>query len=176
MKDANFRQWGLAAVLVVSVLAFGVVEGTGLLVPPTSAESPPRPDVPDSATAVTPPRTTPATVSTVPAGNATVTMANSAPATQGSPDFPIHDSDLKTLGAMVDLGNAAKETPNKEHWTRAIAVAQTLLNGPCDCEQRNWLTHFVDTGNAALADSPDYYKLAQVLPTLALNDQRNSYY
>lgn len=177
MTDKFLRRIGLGALIVVPAVAFGVIEGTSLLIPPTTAETSSRTaEKPDSASVANTLAIAPAPASILPAANATSALINSAPAGQGSADFPIHDADLKSLGAMVDLGDAARSTPDKQRWTRALSIAENLLQGPCDCEQRNWLSHFVTMGNAALSDSPDYYKLAQVMPTLALNDQRNTYY
>ena len=85
----------------------------------------------------------------------------------------VPDDDLLRLCALVDLANAANHPPDKEGWKQAIPIAERLQQGPCDCEQRNWLHHFVETGNSALSDSADQYaENAQLMLTLARNDKQ----
>lgn len=83
----------------------------------------------------------------------------------------VQDVDLKNLASMVHLDQAKHQGPNKDQWNQALPVAQKLLQGTCDCEQRNWLKQFVTMGNYALSDSSQYYQSAQLMDTLPLNDQ-----
>ena len=85
----------------------------------------------------------------------------------------VPDDDLLRLSALVDLASAADRPPNKDGWRQAISIAEQLQQGPCDCEQRNWLHHFVETGNSALGgSSSDYAENAQLMLTLARNDKQ----
>ena len=84
----------------------------------------------------------------------------------------VPDEDLLKLSGMVRLANARYARPDKARWNLAIPIAQQLLTGPCDCEQRNWLNHFVAMGNDAIANSDNrYHEEAQLLATLGRNDQ-----
>jgi hypothetical protein len=74
--------------------------------------------------------------------------------------------DLENLAQLVNLQDAPQQDFKKEQWEKAIPIAEKLSNGSCDCEQRNWLTQFIATGQMALSGSEDYYKHAQFLATL----------
>lgn len=78
----------------------------------------------------------------------------------------VHDSDLAQLASEVKLGQANTGDVGKDVWARETPVAQKLLQGLCDCDQRNWLKHFVQTGNQALTGSEEYYQSVQLLATL----------
>jgi len=95
---------------------------------------------------------------------------NTSTKTDSDPKL-IQDVDLKSLASLVNLAAAKQGSPNKDQWTQAIPIANKLLQGPCDCEQRNWLNQFVTMGNYALAGSPQYYQSARLMDTLPLNDQ-----
>ena len=83
----------------------------------------------------------------------------------------IPDSYLLGLSSMVDLPNARDRRPDLNRWKHAIPVAEKLLEGPCDCEQRNWLTHFVEMGNSALTNAQsDYSDNATLMASLGRND------
>ena len=85
----------------------------------------------------------------------------------------VPDEDLLILTALVDLPNATAHQPDKAKWKQAITAAEQLMQGPCDCEQRNWLSHFVEMGNFALAGSEtEYRRDAALLATLARNDRQ----
>ena len=92
------------------------------------------------------------------------------------PPLPVNatsvpDEYFLKLAAMVDLAGAKDHRPDKKHWEQALAIAQNLSGGPCDCEQRNWLNHFMEMGNYALSDADqDYYQSAQLMATLGRND------
>ena len=73
---------------------------------------------------------------------------------------------------MVDLANAADRPPDKEKWQQALVIADKLQQGPCDCEQRNWLHHFIETGNSALTAPADYAENVQLMLKLARNDKQ----
>lgn len=83
----------------------------------------------------------------------------------------IPDDYLLKLSGMVNLANARDETPDKAQWRQATTVAEHLQAGPCDCEQRNWLHHFVEMGTAVESDDKfRYYELADLMRTLGRND------
>ena len=85
----------------------------------------------------------------------------------------VPDVDLLKLSTMVNLTNAEERHIDKEPWSRAVPIAQKLAQGPCDCEQRNWLVQFIQMGNDALAGSnDDYYRLATVMRKTARNDKQ----
>ncbi len=75
---------------------------------------------------------------------------------------------LENLAESVHLKNLSTD---RDQWKRALPKAQHLLQGACDCEQRNWLNHFVETGNEALNGSNDYQQSAKFLLTLPKNDK-----
>jgi len=82
----------------------------------------------------------------------------------------IPDASLYRLSMMVNLAEARDHRPDKAQWEQAVVIAGKLLEGPCDCEQKNWLKHFVEMGNYALSNSDEYYKSAQLMATLPRND------
>ena len=85
----------------------------------------------------------------------------------------VPDGHLLKLSAMVNLTNAEERHIDKDQWSRAVPIARRLVQGPCDCEQRNWLNHFIAMGDSALAGSDaDYYKLAGLMRKMARNDQQ----
>ena len=85
----------------------------------------------------------------------------------------VPDADLLKLSAIVNLPNAEERHIDKKQWNRALPIAQRLAQGPCDCEQRNWLVQFIQMGNDALAGSEqDYYRLAGVMRKTARNDKQ----
>ncbi|MBA3961906.1 MAG: hypothetical protein H0X40_08400 [Chthoniobacterales bacterium] len=85
----------------------------------------------------------------------------------------VPDKYLLNLSSTVDLPHAGLRPPDKARWAQSIRVAEQLLQGPCDCEQRNWLNHFVAAGNLALTGSvEDYQKELALLVTLARNDSQ----
>ena len=88
--------------------------------------------------------------------------------------MPVLDSDLVQLAAAVKLSGTNTGDVSREVWARETPIAQRLLHGLCDCDQRNWLNHFVKTGNEALSGSDDYYQSVQLLAKLRRNDQELS--
>lgn len=87
----------------------------------------------------------------------------------------VPDENLLQLSALVDLPNAANRNIDKSPWPQAVAVAEVLAQGPCDCEQRNWLNHFIEMGNDAISGADDaYYKLADLMVKMARNDKQLS--
>ena len=85
----------------------------------------------------------------------------------------VPDADLLKLSAMVNLPNAEERRIDKEQWGRALPIARQLVQGPCDCEQRNWLNHYIEMGENALAGSNDaYFKLAILMQKMARNDKQ----
>jgi GMP synthase-like glutamine amidotransferase len=86
----------------------------------------------------------------------------------GSSAVTVQRSDINQLAAAVKLGSSA--SVGKEVWARETPVAKRLLNGLCDCEQRNWLIHFVETGDQAMAGSQQYSQSVQHLAKLRRDD------
>ena len=134
-----------------------------------------------TARAVSAPAKMPADAPTAPSTSVGTAQALSTMPPQADITIPplpanatsVPDDDLLRLCAMVSLANAANVPPDKAGWQQAIPIAEKLQQGPCDCEQRNWLHHFVETGNSALTDSADQYaENVQVLSTLARNDKQ----
>jgi hypothetical protein len=80
--------------------------------------------------------------------------------------YTVQDSDIGQLAAAVKLGGPAMGVVGKEVWARETPVAEKLLEGLCDCDQRNWLNHFVETGHEAISGSGNYYQSIQLLATL----------
>ena len=112
--------------------------------------------------------TTPAPHMTI---NPPLTVASIAPLPANATSVP--DSYLLQLSTLVDLDNARDQRPNKNRWMQAIPAAGKLLEGPCDCEQRNWLTHFVEMGNFALSNSDnEYHELAALMTGLGRNNNQ----
>jgi len=107
----------------------------------------------------------------VPAVSPAVTTAVSAPVSPQAVPVPVLDSDLVRLAEAVRLGKANTGDVSKEVWARETPVAEKLLKGLCDCDQRNWLNHFVKTGKEALSGSENYYQSVQVLATLRRSNQ-----
>jgi len=87
---------------------------------------------------------------------------------------PVLDSDLVKLAAAVKLGAANTGDVSKEVWARETPIAEKLLQGLCDCDQRNWLNHFVKTGHEAISGSENYYQSVQLLATLRRSNQELS--
>jgi hypothetical protein len=94
-----------------------------------------------------------------------------APLPSDAPSVP--DACLLNLAAMVDLSQAGTHRPDKNRWRQAIPVAEKLIQGPCDCAQRVWLTRFIEMGNFALENSEnEYYEHATLLASLGRNDDQ----
>jgi len=94
-----------------------------------------------------------------------------APSSSAAVPVTVHDSDLAMLASAVKLGGTKTGDVSKEVWARETPIAEKLLLGLCDCDQRNWLNHFVKTGHEALSGSEDYYQSIQLLATLRRSDQ-----
>jgi hypothetical protein len=83
----------------------------------------------------------------------------------------VRASDLQKLALAVHFTGSQANGLNKDLWARQIPNAEKLLQGICDCEQRNWLNRFITTGNFALAGSvEEYYQSARILATLPKSD------
>ena len=90
-----------------------------------------------------------------------------APATTGPvTPYVVLDSDLDKLARAVKLGATSTGDVGKDVWAKQVPVAQKLLKGMCDCDQRNWLKHFVQTGEEAVAGSEQYPASVQLLANL----------
>jgi hypothetical protein len=75
-------------------------------------------------------------------------------------------SDIDNLAAAVNLNGPVVGDVSKDVWLREVPVAQKLLTGICDCDQRNWLKHFISTGQEAISGSSNYAQSVQLLATL----------
>jgi hypothetical protein len=104
-------------------------------------------------------------------------MANQPPPEVEIPQFnqpisgAVNASDLRDLAHQVNLKNTDLADVDKDQWKQALPKAQKLLGGACDCEQRNWLTHFIETGGYAISGSTQYQDSAKFLSTLPKDDQ-----
>ena len=86
----------------------------------------------------------------------------------------VPDDALLQLASLVNLPDATTQPPDKARWEQAVPAASKLMDGPCDCDQRNWLKHFVAMGNDALAgSSTDYVQDAQLMSTLRRYDTQS---
>ena len=91
-----------------------------------------------------------------PATSAPVVVAQIDPLPANATYVP--DGNLQQLSVMVNLAEATVQAPDKKQWTEAVAVAQKLMEGPCDCAQRVWLKNFIAMGNYALSGSTSQYQ------------------
>ncbi len=107
-------------------------------------------------------------VAVAPAPDSSNAASQSAPPSTG---VVVQKSDIDQLAAAVKLGTTNTPAVGKEVWARETPVAEKLLNGLCDCDQRNWLIHFVQTGKEAVNGSENYHKSVQFLATLRRNDE-----
>ncbi len=83
----------------------------------------------------------------------------------------VPDSALQKLAAGVHLNASNANGMNKDLWAQQVPLAQKLVQGMCDCEQRNWLNQFIATGNFALADdAANYYPSLNNLVGLPRSD------
>jgi hypothetical protein len=73
--------------------------------------------------------------------------------------------DINRLASAVHLGDISGAV-TKDVWSAQLPVAQKLLDGMCDCDQRNWLNHFVETAQEAVSGSQHYQQSIQVLAKL----------
>jgi hypothetical protein len=83
-------------------------------------------------------------------------------------------ADLNNLADRVKLDDGALQNVDKAEWAKQLPIAEQLLQGICDCEQRNWLNRFILTANDALAGSSDYFASVQILDHLARNDNEET--
>jgi len=91
-------------------------------------------------------------------------VAGAAPA--GSTGYTVLDSDLANLAAAVKLGATSTGDVTRDVWVRELPIAQNLQKGMCDCDQRNWLKHFVETAQEAISGSNHYPASVQLLAQL----------
>lgn len=138
-----------------------------------------RHSAPGTANVSLPPSATPLVAPVAPAASpatsAVEQAANEEPAVPPLPANATHvpDEYLLKLANMVRLTNADEHLIDKERWGRALPIAERLVQAPCDCEQRNWLNHFISMGNDALAGmDEDYYRTAVLMQKMARNDQQ----
>ncbi|MGH8047262.1 MAG: hypothetical protein ACREKL_08445 [Chthoniobacterales bacterium] len=120
---------------------------------------------------------TPVAASAVPASKPSVSVAT--PTLQAAPppkvvNQPVTPALLETLAQSVQLNsNESEASGNKKKlWAKALPVAEALAaHSDADCEEHNWLVRFVECGQQALADSPDYYSSANSLATMPRDQQ-----
>jgi hypothetical protein len=84
--------------------------------------------------------------------------------------YIVQDSDLQKLVTAIDFKSGPSSDLVKAQWAKELLVANHLVHGVCDCEQRNWLNHFIETGNYAVAGSPAYDHSVRVLASLPSSD------
>jgi len=83
----------------------------------------------------------------------------------------VSTADIEQLADAVKLGQPAGGDVSKAVWAQETPIAQKMLQGECDCDQRNWLNHFVKTGNYAMTGSEDYFQSVQLLSQLRRGNQ-----
>jgi hypothetical protein len=83
----------------------------------------------------------------------------------------ISAADLDALADGAKLDSGSLHHMDKAAWAKELPVAEQMLQGMCDCEERNWLNHFIETAKEALAGSSDYYKSVATLDQLPRDDQ-----
>ena len=125
------------------------------------------PTTPEIAPAAPVAETAPS-VSAPPAPSAAPSPGMSAPNTVSND--PVTVLDLDHLGSAVHLREPAMGA-SKQVWAAELPIAQSLLQRPCDCDQRNWLKHYVKTAQDALLGSEDYVPSIQLLATLRRSNQ-----
>jgi hypothetical protein len=89
-----------------------------------------------------------------------------APVSSQPTGIPVTSDDINRLAVAVNLGSENTGDVRREVWAKETPVAEQLLNGMCDCDQRNWLKHFVETGKEAVSGSENYHQSIQTLATL----------
>jgi len=84
-------------------------------------------------------------------------------------------TNLKGLADSVNLKDTLIGDVNKTAWQKALPQAQKMIDtGACDCEGRNWLIHFVQTGNYAVSGDTHFEDSAKFLNTLPLGDTQGT--
>jgi hypothetical protein len=149
------------AFFFVFILGVGAVVGISHMTEQTAVSPPPTTTTPEVQSPEQP---------APPVSPRLITVAAPPSSLQAAP-ITVLNSDLDRLAAAVKLGEANTGDVSKETWARQVPVAEKLLQGLCDCDQRNWLKHFVKTGNDALSGSEDYYQSIQLLAKLRRSDQ-----
>ncbi len=91
---------------------------------------------------------------------------NSAAGAVTRAPYIVLDSDLAALAAAVKLGTASAGRVSKAVWAQEVPIAQKFLGDMCDCDQRNWLKHFIQTGQEGLSGSNQYLQSVQLLGKL----------
>ncbi len=146
-------------------LAAVVVARIGSPVPTTVVkELPPQPPMAPAGITIRAPQM----VSSLPAGP---TSEEQMPIFTQPLANAVNTSDLSNLAHQVHLKNSDLASVNKSEWQKALPKAKQLLQGACDCEERNWLNHFIETGSDAIAGSKDYDAAAKLLVSLPKNDE-----
>ena len=156
------------AVLVAGILAItAILDMTG----PT----PSSPDILDVATQPLEPTAPAEPLMHVTSGPLQLPMTPSMPVPasieQPSEGLIVHDVDLQSLALAVKLYEPNSGGVSKEVWALETPIAQKMLEGLCDCEQRNWLNHFVLAGQEATSGSADFSATVQLLSQLRRSDE-----
>jgi len=96
--------------------------------------------------------------------------ASSALAHSASTGQHVLPADLNNLADKVKLDGGALQNVDAAEWAQQLPNVEQMLQGTCDCEQRNWLNRFVTTANDAIAGSNDYFASVQILDHLPRTD------
>jgi hypothetical protein len=128
--------------------------------------------LPDSGTKATVPQA----VVEAPAAQPTPSPVKLAPVPPPAPFVPVNAngpvtverSDINQLALAVKLGSS--DSVGKDVWARETAIAVKLQKDMCDCDQRNWLNHFVEAGQEEASGSPRFAETLKLLTTLRKDD------
>jgi hypothetical protein len=153
----------LVTLIAFTTLLLAVVVIARISPPTVTAKEPQQPTAPPTITIRAPVPIT--SLSTEP------TPQEQTPAFTQPLANAVNTTDLSNLAAAVHLKSATLADIDKNQWKTALPKAKQLLNGACDCEERNWLNHFVETGNEALSSDKEYEPSAKFLLTLPKNDE-----
>jgi hypothetical protein len=96
--------------------------------------------------------------------------ASSAVAHSASTGQQVLPADLNNLADKVKLDGGALQNVDAAEWAQQLPNAEQMLQGMCDCEQRNWLNRFVTTANDAIAGSNNYFTSVKILDQMPRTD------
>ena len=165
MKPIPEKLFAAVAIAAFSTLAiaFGSVGVMSHAVPPAGSE------LSDSVRAASTP-SVPATGSSSSVRTAGLAVAKLTVHTSFRGQS-VSASDLDSLAVGAKLDSGALQHMEKASWAKELPIAENMLQGICDCEERNWINHFIEAAKLALAGSSDYYKSVAVLDQLPRDNQ-----
>ena len=163
----NFVLILAASFLGVFVLAIGAVIAVNSLTQPLAQPVAVVPAPPPPAAAT--PAPSPFAVSKPSVAPLPALQTPSSEFAGGTTGVTVQRSDIDQLAMAVKLGDPA--SVGKDVWAREVPAAKQLLRGMCDCDQRNWLNHFIETGDEAVSGSSKFAESAKELSHLRRSDE-----